>query len=83
MIGIHHAFHCFSGFIPCRLIYALSWKKGQVTPARLLLVGIGINAAFGAGLVIFQMKMEPNNFMMALIWLSGTIWGTNREKHFI
>ncbi|WP_327077967.1 iron ABC transporter permease [Peribacillus frigoritolerans] len=21
--------------------------------------------------------MEPNNFMKALIWLSGTIWGTN------
>ncbi|MFJ8071748.1 iron chelate uptake ABC transporter family permease subunit [Peribacillus sp. NPDC096447] len=41
------------------------------------MVGIGINAAFGAGLVIFQMKMEPNNFMKALIWLSGTIWGTN------
>lgn len=64
-------------FLAAFLIYALSWKKGQVTPARLLLVGIGINAAFGAGLVIFQMKMEPNNFMKALIWLSGTIWGTN------
>ncbi len=64
-------------FLAAFLIYVLSWKKGQVTPARLLLVGIGINAAFGAGLVIFQMKMEPNNFMKALIWLSGTIWGTN------
>ncbi|PEZ72722.1 iron ABC transporter permease [Bacillus sp. AFS017274] len=64
-------------FLAAFLIYVLSWKKGRVTPARLLLVGIGINAAFGAGLMIFQMKMEPNNFMKALIWLSGTIWGTN------
>ncbi|MFF2501514.1 iron chelate uptake ABC transporter family permease subunit [Peribacillus sp. NPDC058075] len=39
--------------------------------------GIGINEAFGAGLVIFQEKMEPNNFMKALICLSVTIWGTN------
>ncbi|MBO1512641.1 FecCD family ABC transporter permease [Metabacillus bambusae] len=64
-------------FLAAFLIYALSWKNGQVTPVRLLLVGIGINAAFGAGMIIFQMKMEPNNFMKAIIWLSGTIWGTN------
>ncbi|MFE8696604.1 FecCD family ABC transporter permease [Cytobacillus sp. FJAT-53684] len=64
-------------FIAAILIYTLSWKNGKVTPVRLLLVGIGINAAFGAGLIIFQMKMEPINFMKAIIWLSGTIWGTN------
>lgn len=64
-------------FVAALLIYFLSWKKGQVTPVRLLLVGIGINAAFGAGLIIFQMKMEPIDFTKALIWLSGTIWGTN------
>lgn len=64
-------------FLAAFLIYVLSWKNGRVTPVRLLLVGIGINAAFGAGLIIFQMKMEPINFMKAIIWLSGTIWGTN------
>lgn len=64
-------------FLAAFLIYALSWKRGKVTPVRLLLVGIGINAAFGSGLIIFQMKMEPNDFMKAIVWLSGTIWGTN------
>ncbi|WP_078381900.1 FecCD family ABC transporter permease [Sutcliffiella halmapala] len=64
-------------FFAAFLIYVLSWKNGRVTPVRLLLVGIGINAAFGSGLIIFQMKMEPLNFMKAIIWLSGTIWGTN------
>lgn len=64
-------------FLAAFLIYSLSWKKGQVTPVRLLLVGIGINAAFGAGLIIFQMKMEPIDFTKAIVWLSGTIWGTN------
>ncbi|MDF2902631.1 MAG: iron transporter permease [Bacillus sp. (in: firmicutes)] len=64
-------------FVAALLIYLLSWKNGKVTPVRLLLVGMGINAAFGAGLVIFQMKMEPIDFMKAIIWLSGTIWGTN------
>lgn len=64
-------------FAAAILIYSISWKKGRVTPVRLLLVGIGINSAFGAGLIIFQMKMEPIDFMKAIIWLSGTIWGTN------
>lgn len=64
-------------FLAAFLIYVISWKNGSVTPVRLLLVGIGINAAFGAGLIIFQMKMEPINFMKAIVWLSGSIWGTN------
>lgn len=64
-------------FLAAFLIYVISWKNGKVTPVRLLLVGIGINAAFGAGLIILQMKMEPNDFMKTIIWLSGTIWGTN------
>ncbi|WP_042351890.1 FecCD family ABC transporter permease [Bacillus massiliigorillae] len=64
-------------FTAAALIYLLSWKNGQVTPVRLLLVGIGLNAAFGAGLIVFQMKMEPANFLKAITWLSGTIWGTN------
>ncbi|QCT04154.1 transport system permease [Paenibacillus algicola] len=64
-------------FLAAILIYALSWINGRVTPVRLLLAGIGINAAFSAGLIIIQMKMEPLDFMKAIIWLSGTIWGTN------
>lgn len=64
-------------FVAALFIYMLSWKNGTVTPIRLLLVGIGINAAFNAGLIIFQMKMEPINFMKAITWLSGSIWGTN------
>lgn len=64
-------------FLAAILIYVLSLKDGRVTPIRLLLMGIGINAAFGAGLIILQMKMEPVDFMKAIVWLSGTIWGTN------
>lgn len=64
------------GILAAFLIYTLAWKKG-VTPVRLILVGIGINAAFGAALIIFQLKMNPQDFMKATIWLSGSIWGTN------
>ncbi|WP_438799894.1 FecCD family ABC transporter permease [Alkalicoccobacillus porphyridii] len=58
------------------LIYTLAWKKG-ITPVRLILVGIGVNAAFGAALIIFQLKMNPRDFMQATIWIAGSIWGTN------
>ncbi|WP_170008098.1 FecCD family ABC transporter permease [Bacillus fonticola] len=58
------------------LIYVLAWKKG-INAIRLILVGIGVNAGFGAGLIIFQLKMDPQDFMQATIWLSGSIWGTN------
>jgi len=70
-------FFAFIGaFVAAFFIYILAWKKG-VTPTRLILVGIGINAAFAAALIIFQLKMNPNEFMQAAIWLSGSIWGTN------
>ncbi|MFD2654898.1 FecCD family ABC transporter permease [Gracilibacillus thailandensis] len=58
------------------LIYLISWKNG-VSPIRLILVGIGINAAFSALIIVFQLKMDPNNFTQAQIWLSGNIAGTD------
>ncbi|NQW97724.1 iron ABC transporter permease [Bacillus stratosphericus] len=58
------------------LIYVLAWKKG-ITPVRLILTGIGINAAFSAAIVVIQLKMSPNDFNQAIVWLSGSIWGSS------
>ncbi|MFS0783266.1 FecCD family ABC transporter permease [Bacillus sp. 1P06AnD] len=58
------------------VIYALAYKKGKVAPTRMLLVGIGINAAFSSGITIFQLRMEPTDFTRTLVWLSGSIWGS-------
>lgn len=58
------------------LIYVLAWKKG-IDPIRLILVGIGVNSGFGAAIIIFQLKMNPQDFMQAAVWLSGDIWGAN------
>ncbi|SFB11453.1 iron complex transport system permease protein [Lentibacillus halodurans] len=58
------------------LIYVISWKNG-VSPIRLILVGIGINAAFSALIIVYQLKMDPNNFTQATVWLSGNIAGTD------
>ncbi len=64
-------------FLAAFLVYTLAKKRGQITPIRLLLMGIGLTAAFNAGLIILQLKMEPSNFTRALTWLSGSIWGAN------
>lgn len=69
-------FALVGGLSAAFIIYLLAWKKG-VTPTRLILVGIGVNAGFGAALLIFQLKMKPTDFMQAAVWLSGSIWGTN------
>ncbi|GAF20840.1 MULTISPECIES: FecCD family ABC transporter permease [Shouchella] len=57
------------------LIYIFAWKKG-ITPVRLILVGIAVNAAFSALLIVIQLRMAPNDFMQATIWLTGSIWGS-------
>lgn len=59
------------------LIYLFALKKGEVTPTRLILVGIGIAGLFSAAILIFQLRMEPRDFMSATIWLTGAIWGAN------
>lgn len=58
------------------LIYLLAWKKG-VSPTRLVLVGIGVNAGFGALLTILQLRMDPQDYRQVTVWLSGDIWNAN------
>lgn len=63
-------------FSAAMLIYVIAWNKG-VAPIRLVLVGIGVNAAFSALLTIMQLKMDPQNFRQITIWLSGDIWNAS------
>lgn len=58
------------------LIYTLAWKKG-LNPTRLILMGIGINSAFNAILILFQFRFTTQDFNKIMVWTSGSIWGTN------
>jgi iron complex transport system permease protein len=58
------------------LVYSLAWKKG-ISPTRLILIGIGINAAFNALLIVFQLRFTTQEFNRVMVWISGSIWGTN------
>ncbi|WP_374702727.1 FecCD family ABC transporter permease [Bacillus sp. V5-8f] len=57
------------------LIMGLSWKKG-IHSSRLILVGIGINAGLSAVIIALQLRLEPNDFVKAMVWLSGDLWAT-------
>lgn len=58
------------------LIYTLAWKKG-INPTRLILMGIGINSAFSAILILFEFRFSSQDFNKIMIWTSGSIWGTS------
>nr|WP_132371803.1 iron ABC transporter permease [Melghiribacillus thermohalophilus] len=67
----------FSGaMLSAVLIYVFAWNRG-VSPLRLVLVGVALNAILSALLIVIQLQMEANNFMKALVWLSGSIWAAN------
>lgn len=62
--------------INCALIYVLSWQKG-ITPVRLVLIGIGIQAAM-ASIISMLMVISPSySTSEAYIWLTGSVYGAN------
>ena len=66
----------FAGaLLTATLIVLLAWKRGFQS-IRLVLVGIGVNAGLAALLIAFQLKMNPIDFMKAIVWLSGDLWAT-------
>lgn len=65
---------CGAGFAAA-LVYFLAWNHG-IRPNRLLLLGIGVNAGFGALILMIQMGFGQRDFNRVLQWTSGSIWGT-------
>lgn len=58
------------------LIYGLSYRRG-ISPVRLILVGIGVNAGITAFITLYQMNMAQGDYNRALVWISGSLWGSN------
>lgn len=64
------------------IIYGLSYRKG-ISPVRLLLVGIGMNAGITAFITLYQMNMSQGDYNRALVWISGSLWGSNWKFFFV
>lgn len=66
----------FGSILGAVLIYLFAWKKG-INSTRLILIGIGINSAFQALMIIFQLRFTTQEFNRVMVWISGSIWGTS------
>ncbi|GAA0083680.1 iron ABC transporter permease [Clostridium sp. CTA-7] len=57
------------------IIYMLSSRKG-IRPKRLLLIGIGMNAALNAFITFFTFRGGVSDYNRVLVWTSGSLWGS-------
>lgn len=60
--------------VAATLVYLLAWRGG-VSPYRLVLVGIGIAAACGAGTSYLLVRGELADVQQATVWLVGSLNG--------
>lgn len=59
------------------LIYLVAYKGGTVTPSRLLLVGIAVNAGLGAAMLVLSLRLDEQLYSYAVAWLEGTVAGVS------
>lgn len=70
-------FGLVGGGMAAVLIYVFARYDGRIDPQRLLLIGIAVGSGFSAIALYLSLKMNPNDFEMASVWLAGSIWGAN------
>jgi iron complex transport system permease protein len=56
-------------------VFGIASKRGSLSPVRLLLVGIAVNAAVGAATLVVSMRLDQQLYNFAVTWLTGTIAG--------
>jgi len=61
------------------LIYGLAWNRG-VTPVRLVLVGVGLDAAMHAVITVMMIFGPLILATQEKIWLTGSIYGSSWEN---
>jgi iron complex transport system permease protein len=69
-----------SAFAAAAAVYLLAWKHG-VSPLRLVLIGIGMSAAFKS--ISYMLMISATNYFIgakSLTFMTGSIYGTSWEK---
>lgn len=54
-------------------VYGLTWRRG-ITGARLVLVGIGVNAVMAALTTLMVVRFPVERVTPAVVWLTGTLY---------
>lgn len=70
---------CVGSFIATGLVYYFGRQAERITPNRLLLVGVAVNAGISALTLIGTIQVSRDNYQFVTAWLAGTIWGTTQE----
>lgn len=70
-------FGLVGGLLAAMLIYLFSWRNGTLDMQRLILSGIAINSGFGALALYLSLKMNAQDYEMAAVWISGSIYNAN------
>lgn len=68
------------GLIAALLLLIFARQQGVLDPQRLILSGIAFSSGFGALTLYLSLKMDPQDFEMATVWLSGSIYGASWEQ---
>ena len=71
-------FGWLGGMTAALLLMLFARYKGSLDPQRLILVGIAFSSGFGAITLYISLKMDPQDFEMATVWLSGSLYSTTR-----
>ncbi|MWC31341.1 FecCD family ABC transporter permease [Paenibacillus sp. MMS18-CY102] len=65
------------GLAATAMIFIFARHQGSLDPQRVILVGIAVATGFGSLSMYISLKMNPNDFEMATVWLAGSIYNAN------
>jgi iron complex transport system permease protein len=65
--------------ITALVIYALAWKNGSSSPIRLILIGVALQALFGALITVMLLFGDIRDVQQAYVWMTGSVYGRNWE----
>ncbi|MBF7017726.1 FecCD family ABC transporter permease [Staphylococcus durrellii] len=64
------------GVVTALLIFSFSYNKGEgITPASMVLVGVGLATALSGGSLTLMSKFDKDQSEFIASWLAGNIWG--------
>ncbi|MDA1476670.1 FecCD family ABC transporter permease [Bacillus changyiensis] len=70
-------FGLIGGLLAAIFILMFAWHGGGFDSGRIILVGIAINSGFSAISLYLSLKMNPNDFEMAMLWRNGSMSAAN------
>lgn len=68
------------GLVAVVLLYIFARHEGEFHPQQLILVGIALGSGFGAVTLYVSLKMNPQDFEQATIWLAGSVYSANWKQ---